>query len=641
LEVPVSNSIFKEACKKNGVRLSNSELEEIFKFFMNAQGFLKIEELLDVLCGNFNLQRAQAVEKMFQKIDSRNSQQVKLSLLQDLFNPKSHPLVKKGRKTQYEINEEWIVSVDKWRELEQIEEMNQKKFTQFWKLVSNPIKNDQDFLDMIDSSFRYSELSKYVSTINSEKQLLSESGHYQEIELLLRIELAQKGNSGPLKFFCNLKSKDHDQNGLLNFKEFDSAIKLSRLSIKEKDKEIIFRRNSLKGLLDLKKFTDLIVVKFPTYREQTLLILFDKLGPDRFTKKINVDSFEKTFFARGHPDFKRMMIPDYELKQEFNWCLRQFLLLYQETLYEMSLNAFMRFFEFYSFSLDDEGFYQLVDKAFKFKNFNKNFNKPQQYEEITNQQPSRGSSRYWENMTQYSEGVYGVNAPGFSASQFSPHDESVISRRTESSNLIQFVNDKIQKANFKKVEVKKKKQMDLWTQFQENIRRSANFSCLLELEYQMTKQSDEKGNVDFDVFSLVIEKLHLMFNLNEDKLKALYMESLIGGVLHVQTFMNDIRGQIFIDREKQVIDLFNRIKKGSTIHLKDLKDRFTPTVILGMNFKNFEDKFLYLLDLFEYLNLHLKNTKLMDLDDFLYLFDNVSFMIDTDTTFKEFLNKSF
>lgn len=45
--------------------------------------------------------------------------------------------------------------------------------------------------------------------------------------------------------------------------------------------------------------------------------------------------------------------------------------------------------------------------------------------------------------------------------------------------------------------------------------------------------------------------------------------------------------------------------------------------------------FEYLVDLFVCLNLAVKNQSFMDLDDFLYFFDNLSFFIKGDETFQK------
>lgn len=47
------------------------------------------------------------------------------------------------------------------------------------------------------------------------------------------------------------------------------------------------------------------------------------------------------------------------------------------------------------------------------------------------------------------------------------------------------------------------------------------------------------------------------------------------------------------------------------------------------------------MDLFVCLNLTIKDTESFDLDDFLYLFDNFNFMIESKARFEEFLKFSF
>lgn len=49
----------------------------------------------------------------------------------------------------------------------------------------------------------------------------------------------------------------------------------------------------------------------------------------------------------------------------------------------------------------------------------------------------------------------------------------------------------------------------------------------------------------------------------------------------------------------------------------------------------------YMLDLFQSLNLSFKNPNVMDIEDFMYFFDNFGFFIENDKVFRQMLSMSF
>lgn len=46
------------------------------------------------------------------------------------------------------------------------------------------------------------------------------------------------------------------------------------------------------------------------------------------------------------------------------------------------------------------------------------------------------------------------------------------------------------------------------------------------------------------------------------------------------------------------------------------------------NLSNIKEEWIYFVDLFQVLNLNIKNRKFFEIDDFLYFFDNIFFLIN-------------
>jgi hypothetical protein len=659
--------------RKCGVSFSETDYKELFHFFRAENKFLDVEQFSDLLCINFNKDRGEAVDKMFGQLDRRKFSLISMELLEKLFIPRQHYLFKTGRRTQEEVKEEWLDSLDKYKRLTKSMEVDIGQFRLFWKLMSAYIKNDHDFTNLLIQCFRYSDLSNIGNTTKGEALSEISDNYKMDLEHQVRVQIAQKGNVGCFILLKNMVSRDHNMDGMLDQREFNNAMSQSRIDLSHRNLEELFKIHANKGLMDIWKFLDAIVIKFKNDREEALSDLFKKLGPDRNTRKLKLSNFESYFFPRGHPDFKRLYRADYEIKQEFTSHLRQFLNNFQGSALDLNLNSFMRFFEFYCFALDDSGFFSFMEKGFKFPDHNRNFmdkktyNDPYQNKQTPPSQlsrtqrsamnrPARSIRSNARSMRSNNQSMRSNNRSRRSNARtsrynehrkthYSPHSVSVISRRTEYPEQIESFNSKLQNANFQKKQIVGQKQSRFWEMLAWNIRDLKNFTLLLEIEYEMTKRADEQGNADFDVFQSVLEETGVTKGLNEEQIRAVFMEGLQFGKLHVQGFLNDLRGQITEEREFWTIELFDKIRDPvpDTIKLDTFRKLFKEKFYKwnSVSPEDNQENFQYMLDLFNYLNLAIKKTDEIDLDDFLYLFDNFSFFIQDDQDFRYFLEMCF
>jgi hypothetical protein len=360
---------------------------------------------------------------------------------------------------------------------------------------------------------------------------------------------------------------------------------------------------------------------------------------------------------------------------------------YQGFQSSVGLLAFVRFLEFYCFLLDEDSFYYFIENAFKFKYFNRDKEKKEyisrnlselrsqsgtndlppadrstfnhiygQNNKFDNRMPGQLQNQLPDDSISMRESRRGVplkdqsehkvtfDVPhGMSGSQYSPHNESVITRKSEDIENINKFNDQIQNANFKKMNVEGNSQVSevMMEKLRKNIRSSGNFCMLLEIEYEMTRKSDSQGNIDFDVFSSVLENCGALTSFNEKNINDLYMTNLERGAMHVQRFVNDLRSQISPERENWAVDKFDMIRNPATdtIHIEDMRKVFKSKQFKWrkQSIQDVEENYQYMIDLFNCLNLSIKKTSEFDLDDFLYLFDNFSFMFLEDAEFKQML----
>jgi Ca2+-binding EF-hand superfamily protein len=180
------------------------------------------------------------------------------------------------------------------------------------------------------------------------------------------------------------------------------------------------------------------------------------------------------------------------------------------------------------------------------------------------------------------------------------------------------------------------------------IKTKKNVVFLLELEYELTNKSSLKGTIDFDNFIQVLKKMNIFSEFSNKDLKNLFdMNTNEDNLLHVQLFANNIRGQMNENRENWVIELFERLtsKTGSDIiQVDNFRKSFIAREFTYSKEKNLGDiseMFEFMIDLFVCLNLTIKERDFFDLDDFLYFFDNFSFYIDNDNSFRNMLKTCF
>lgn len=185
---------------------------------------------------------------------------------------------------------------------------------------------------------------------------------------------------------------------------------------------------------------------------------------------------------------------------------------------------------------------------------------------------------------------------------------------------------------------------------QEKLARTLRFlgriPMILQLEYDLTERSDERGFVDFDIFGTTLEKYELLKGMSQEERQLLFTASTVEpGKLHVQNFANKLRGQMSQVREREMISIFDRISGGQAeLPMFVLRNAFLPQKFRFHAYKTMtesRDMFGGLLGLFEKLNLAVKDKDSFTLDDFLYLCDNFSFFISAEDDFLRLMSSSF
>lgn len=228
----------------------------------------------------------------------------------------------------------------------------------------------------------------------------------------------------------------------------------------------------------------------------------------------------------------------------------------------------------------------------------------------------------------------------------SPEEGSVVSN-ARSRQVINDLNHRLQTNQSQKSTVNPQMAAQIQQKFLNNLRAIGKIPLLLQIEFDMTAQSDKKGNVDFEVFSTVLDNYDLLKGFKQEEIHTLFVANITEpSKVHIQTFANKIRGQMSQHREKITIDLFDRIcpPNEDAMLIPEIKAAFLPhkCKLRGYASTNEVREMLNtLLDLFMNLNVTIKDKDFIDLDDFLYMFDNFSFFMTGEEEYARFLSDSF
>ena len=699
---------FTKKKKKMGIEISFEDTSQLFNFLRGSRNELDYLEVCQLLSASHSEERKTSLRRMFDKLDFAKSGRLNIGLLKDIFNPRNHFAYRSGRLTLEEVEAQFFEFVDLWPKVPRHSlVVGAESFLFFFSFLSAHTREDKDFSSLVENCFRFAELPRMSAA--SGKHIRSEVPSARlgippaEALASMASQLAKKGNRAHISFFKALKFNDFDHDGLLYQKELTKALKELRLDVSEPQLRGLFAAHAdPEQRIRFEFILEKLVPPFEAPKVEMIKDLYTRLFAGEVSHELSFLAVQNAFNSKGHPDVKTGQKDQTEVRNEFLDALQTFLTLTKGSHLSVSLYEFVRFFEFFARNWDFEYLQSVLLLAFRTRADSARSSKSNQDDEASNlrkpkkepvesrisypfytsdgneptpapkdfakkehkvnypyyaeeeaekksyREPShRGNPQVNRaNESHYSAAALELNHDAFQKKgSFSPESYSIKESVRQSERSISNLNEHL-KLQRQTENVDPELSGRARQKLKLALGSAKSFSKTLELEYELTTKSDPKGTIDFDVFSVVLESSGFARDITADELRNLFLNSVGKDKrLHVQTFVNELRGQLDEPREIAGVQLFEKLTTGSReplLAVDRLRTSLIPLKAAQKFFKSLsslevKETWDYLIDLFVCLNLQSRKRSELELDDFLYFLDNFSPYIASENDFKEFL----
>ena len=155
---------FEKLFKKYRYDLSPEEINNLFNYFdKDGSGFIDYDKFINGICGNLNKFRQEVLKQVFIKLDDDEKGYITVGQMRKEYNPKEHPLVRQGKRTEDEILAEFLDVLEYHFNLlieksDDNLDVNDVKvdfddFCEFYKNISVCIEDDKYFEVMVLSEW--------------------------------------------------------------------------------------------------------------------------------------------------------------------------------------------------------------------------------------------------------------------------------------------------------------------------------------------------------------------------------------------------------------------------------------------------------------------------------------------------------
>ncbi len=136
------------------IPLTKGNAAALFKLYdRQASGVINYDSLINELVGKLSESRKKLVNSAFNKLDENKKGVLSMNVIRERFNPKGHPDVTNGKKTEQEVLVEFLDNLDYHFNLlgknPDNEEITNQDFIDFYRYISVGIEDDYFFNKMI------------------------------------------------------------------------------------------------------------------------------------------------------------------------------------------------------------------------------------------------------------------------------------------------------------------------------------------------------------------------------------------------------------------------------------------------------------------------------------------------------------
>ena len=166
-------SEFEKMFKRYRFNLSQVEINNLFNYFdKDGSGYIDYGEFIGGILGDLSKFRKDILKQVFDKIDKNETGTITVGQLREAYNPKEHPLVRQGKRSEDEILGDFIDSLE-----------------YHFSLLNE--KNDEENVDVNDIKIDFDEFCDFYKTIS----LSVEDDKYFEIMVMSEWGLKKDGRT--------------------------------------------------------------------------------------------------------------------------------------------------------------------------------------------------------------------------------------------------------------------------------------------------------------------------------------------------------------------------------------------------------------------------------------------------------------
>ena len=157
-------SEFEKMFKRYRFNLSQTEINNLFNYFdKDGSGYIDYGEFIGGILGDLSKFRKDILKQVFDKLDKNETGTITVGQLREAYNPKEHPLVRQGKRSEDEILGDFIDSLEYHFSL--LNEKNDEnvdvndikidfdEFCDFYKTISLSVEDDKYFEIMVMSEW--------------------------------------------------------------------------------------------------------------------------------------------------------------------------------------------------------------------------------------------------------------------------------------------------------------------------------------------------------------------------------------------------------------------------------------------------------------------------------------------------------